>query len=102
MTQRMTHKMTLIFDEPRNRKLEQLAERAGISKAAIVRQLIDRAAWHLLAGVPTCADGKRCLVPHMHGPTGQGQLSYPSPTQFEMDVTNGPGLHQPADPDKIR
>lgn len=86
MAATMTHKMTLILDPKRNAKLEDLAGRAGLSKAAIVRQLVDYASWHVLAGIPTCASGQRCLCPHAHPINIQGALPSGSITQYEMSL----------------
>ena len=80
MTMIQTHRMTLLLDEPRLERLNALAERATISKCAVLRQMIDRAAFMDLNGVPTCANGHRCSCPHLHGVHHHQGIAYPDPS----------------------
>lgn len=46
--------------------LTRLAEHKAISRAAVLRQLIQFCYNHTFKGVPTCATGAPCFVPQMH------------------------------------
>jgi hypothetical protein len=59
--------MTVLLALDDKTKLDELARRANISKCAILRQLISRAALMEINQQPTCVDGRRCLCPQIHG-----------------------------------
>ena len=96
MSTPMQNKMTLIFDDRRHKALATLAQRAGISKAAIVRQLIDHAANMTLGHRPTCANGGPCLCPTMHAPSLPG--AYGPPAQHAEGLEHDPRTELPWTP----
>lgn len=63
---------SVCLDPASNTMLAALAENAGISKAAIIRQLI-RAAFEDESGrCYKCASGQMCMVPQMRPPRQAG------------------------------
>lgn len=76
--------VNILIDEPRFQNLVALASFKGISRSAVIRQLIDNDFKHSLSQRPTCANGHACFVPQMQ--------HYQPPVQ----VTNSPpeGQHQ--------
>lgn len=62
-----TRRMTLVLDDGTLSKLNELARRKGISKCALLRQLINNCAMMEINLAPHCANGHRCSCPQMHG-----------------------------------
>ena len=70
-------KMTVLLDNNSSEQLILLADYNGISKCAMIRQMIARLARMQLTNEPRCATGQRCPVPHMHNqelPSGPADL----------------------------
>jgi hypothetical protein len=61
--------------------LAQVAAARECSMALIIRNAIRYTHQHLIRGVPTCAAGYACFVPHMHGIQPQAQPPLPQPPQ---------------------
>jgi hypothetical protein len=56
----------VLLDPERHRNLCTLARELGISRGAVLRQLLDSGFNHIATKIPTCANGHNCFVPHMH------------------------------------
>jgi len=59
-------------------QLTELATRADMSRGQVLRILITQAFRMKCQGVPVCATGKACPVPHVHGTTLEPQSNEPS------------------------
>ena len=84
MTGRRTH-FNMTLNKVERTLLEDLAQHRGVSQGAMIRTLIRDAHQMICAGVPMCANGHHCLVPHMHSqltglPTAPTATSHPIPT----------------------
>ncbi len=55
-----------ILDKGRHDKLKALATKSGISRGAVIRQLLDHAHQMAVLAMPTCSTGQRCYCPQMH------------------------------------
>ena len=60
-----TRSVNILIDNDRFQNLDVLAKMLGISRSAVVRQLIDHCFQHLACQSPTCANGHKCFVPQM-------------------------------------
>jgi len=58
----------LLGDDERG-KLAQLADVHHRSQGAVIRYLIRLGHSMTILGIPRCANGTACLVPHLHRPT---------------------------------
>ena len=56
----------VILDLTDEKHHKELAAKTKQSRGALIRQLLDAAYFHTILEQPTCADGRRCLVPQMH------------------------------------
>lgn len=60
------HSFNVVLDATQITHLGELATRSKCSQAQIIRFAL-RDAWNMVfRHKPTCADGSRCFVPHMH------------------------------------
>ncbi len=59
-------RFNVLLDDTRRAHLEALAMKSGISRGAVLRQLIDFAFQMSLKALPTCASGQHCFCPQMH------------------------------------
>lgn len=65
--------MTVMLDQASSLALEAIAAQQKKSKAQVVREAVGMMQSHVLAGRPTCADGRPCLAPQLHGNIGAFQ-----------------------------
>lgn len=81
-TEKHTRSVNILFTQPEFARLEMLGEHLGVTRSAAARMALNAAYLMLLDQQPTCANGARCYVPHMHpppAPTAQAILSIESP-----------------------
>ena len=80
------HATNVLLDAPHRAALFQLAKHLDISMGAVIRRAIRFAYTFHVLQQPTCANGGRCLVPHMHPKQpdlpGHNETA-PLPIQFE-------------------
>lgn len=68
----MTHSTTfssplnVLFDPETKQKLDALTDNGRLSRAHVIRQLVQHAHRMSVAGLPTCANGHSCYCPHVH------------------------------------
>lgn len=65
------HNFNVLVTREQWAQLTELATRAGFSRGLIIRTLITAAFQHKCQGIPTCANGRLCPVPHIHQPQTQ-------------------------------
>jgi len=58
---------------------KEIAQKTRQSRGAVIRQLLDAAYFHTILEQPTCADGRRCLVPQMHARAPSPPPATPNP-----------------------
>lgn len=54
------------FSARERKQLARLADARNVSEAQIVREAVAAKFRMEIDGLPTCASGMQCLVPHMH------------------------------------
>lgn len=66
------HSFNIILTKQTFAKLSHLAQQAGCTRAHFVRQLLRHVCLMDEHNQPICADGGRCVAPHLHPCTQKG------------------------------
>ena len=105
MTQkRLTHSFNVLLSEEEMTMLSHMAEISSTNKSIVIRQAVRYRFQMEIGGVPVCANGRGCFVPHMHAqapamplarppsaPGEQEDLLPPETAQQEPRTTEPPG-----------
>ncbi len=66
MSKKPPHSFNVLFDEDEMSMLDHLAHLTKTNKSIVLRQALKYRFAMEAQHVPTCADGRKCFVPHMH------------------------------------
>ena len=84
MHSKVKHSFNVLLNPDEVTALTECSQRLGTSRGTIIRWAIIRTHRMICTGIPTCASGQACYVPHMHPasnlrpPDLPGQLTLPS------------------------
>lgn len=92
------HPFNVLLSPDENTALRQCAERLGVSRGLALRWALIRLHRMIVLGIPTCASGSSCYVPHMHPTPHIPPPQTPGQTQFPTTLTDKPQLPTPESP----
>jgi len=89
------HPFNIMLSPTHVKSLTQLAQRSHCSQAHVLRCALDAAYRMVFAHVPSCADGSRCYVPHMHPPASPAAADNSHPHDVDQPPTQNHNLEDP-------
>ena len=79
------HNLNVTLTGEMHEKLNRLVGQSGLTKAVLIRQLIEWRYQHECQCIPVCANGARCFVPQHHAPPPlsphQSMIAQPAQTR---------------------
>lgn len=66
MARQITRSFNVLLTAEEAKALDECAERVGTSRGTVLRWALARAHRMTVQGIPCCASGQTCYVPHMH------------------------------------
>jgi hypothetical protein len=89
MARNITRSFNVLLTLEESQALDQCADRLGTSRGTSLRWALARMHRMIVLGIPTCASGQTCYVPHMHPAAAMKQPDIPGQTITPATLTTG-------------